>query len=155
MKEISLTKGAVAIVDDEDYEELNSHKWYLNSEGYAIRDSWGKGKKTAIRMHRQIANTPKDMDTDHINNNRLDNRKSNLRICTRAQNIRNSSLRADNACGYKGVSLHKFSGLYHARINVEKKVISLGYFKNPKEAAIAYNKAALEYFGEFSNINKV
>lgn len=155
MKTIQLTKGAVALVDDEDYEKLNKFKWYLNSEGYAVRDVFSKGIRKNTRMHRVVANPPDGMDTDHVNRNRLDNRKENLRVCTRSENLRNSSLRSDNATGYKGVAFHKFSSLYHATINVDKKQKSLGYFKTPKEAAKAYNDAALILFGEFSKLNEL
>lgn len=156
MKTINLTKGAVAIVDDEDYEELNKFKWQLHSEGYAVREIWNPGgKRKRVRMHRVIMNTPEGMDTDHRNGNRLDNRKENLRICTRQQNLRNSFVGSNNTTGYKGVAFHKFSGLYHATINVDKKQKSLGYHKTPQEAAKAYNDAALKYFGEFAKLNKL
>lgn len=156
MKTIKLTKGAVAIVDDEDFDELNKHKWHLHSEGYAIRTVWnGKEKQTRLRMHRVIMKTPDGMDTDHLNGNRIDNRKENLRICTRSQNLRNSQKRSDNKSGYKGVAFHNFSGLFHAYIRVNKRQISLGYYKFPDDAAKAYNEAAKKYFGEFAKLNEV
>lgn len=155
MKTIQLTKGAVALVDDEDYDELNKYKWHLHSEGYAVRTTGSGRTRERFRMHRLIAKTPEEMDTDHINGNRLDNRKENLRICTRAENLRNRFVGSNNASGYKGVAYHKFSKLYHATINMNKKQKSLGYFKTPKEAAKAYNDSATKYFGEFAKLNDV
>ena len=152
MKEIPLTKGAVAIVDDDMYEYLNQFHWYLNTEGYAIRETWKP--KTRIRMHREILGTPPGMDTDHINNNRLDNRRENLRVCTRTQNLQNSSLRSDSTSGYKGVSWFKPAKMWKAQIKIGKRVIAK-YFKTPLEAAKAYNEMATEYFGKFAKLNEI
>ena len=156
MKEIPLTKGAVAIVDDDDWAELVRHKWYLTTSGYAARDVWVPGgKKNRVYMHREIAKTPEGMDTDHVNNKRLDNRGSNLRSCTRSENLRNSGIRSDNKTGYKGTAFHKFSGLYHSTIKANGKQQSLGYFKTIEGAARAYNEAAIKYFGEFAKLNDI
>jgi len=155
MKIIELTKGAVAIVDDEDFEELNQYNWYLHSEGYAIRETQCNYKKTRIRMHRQILNTPEGMDTDHINGNRLDNRRENLRVCTRSQNLMNKAVRVNSETGYKGVHLHKPTGRYNAYIDVGKKRRSLGYYKTAIEAAQAYNDAIVEVQGEFARLNNI
>lgn len=154
MKEIPLTRGAVAIVDNDDFEYLNQFRWYLNSEGYAVRDKRSGGKRTRIRMHREIIKTPDGMDTDHINNNRLDNRKENLRTCSRAENICNSLIRKDNTSGYKGVSYFKPAKKWKMQITMNGKSICK-YFDNPKDAAIAYNDAATKYFGKFANLNKI
>jgi hypothetical protein len=91
MKEIKLTKGKTAIVDDEDFDRLSQYKWQFAVIGYARRTVYVKGKKgrQTLYMHRDILATPSDMFTDHINGNRLDNRKENLRVCTQAENNRN------------------------------------------------------------------
>lgn len=93
VKQIKLTKGQVTLVDDEDFEELNKWSWKLSTNGYAIRcpsngkTENGRYKYTTIRMHRVIMRTPNGLETDHINGNRLDNRKCNLRNITRADNL--------------------------------------------------------------------
>jgi hypothetical protein len=90
-KTIPLTKGLSSIVDEGDFDFLNQWKWQAQSDGYAMRTEWDKNTKSnkCVLMHRLIMGTPQGMDTDHINRDRLDNRKSNLRICTRAENISN------------------------------------------------------------------
>lgn len=87
--DIPLTKGAVAIVDEEDYELVSKYKWHLNSMGYAVWRGMVDGKKKTIRMHRLINNTPDGKYTDHINRNRLDNRRCNLRTVTQKENMQN------------------------------------------------------------------
>lgn len=165
-KEIILTKGMVAIVDDEDFDYLNNWKWHYNKTphsktGYAMRTSYENGKKT-IRMHRLLFEYYKqdiDGEIDHIDRDGLNNQKSNLRHCSRSENIRNVS--SWGGCKYKGVSFYKriinnkTYEYYRARIQVNKKSILIGLFKDEIEAAKEYNKAAKKYFGEFANLNKI
>ena len=157
MKLIPLTQGKYAIVDDEDFHDLSRYCWYFCSLGYAQR----KGprikneKRTTIRMHRFIMK-PKTGDyVDHINGNRLDNRRENLRIATNRQNAMNSKMHSNNKIGVKGVSLHRASGLFHARIRQDGIRKSLGYFKTAEEAGLAYDKAATMLFGEFALTNEM
>ena len=151
MKELELTNGQFAIVDDEDFDELNQWKWTF-SKGYAIRcDKFGN----SIYMHRAVNKTPTGMQTDHINQNKLDNRKENLRASTRSQNMANVTTCSHNTSGYKGVSFHKNRGKWRAYIRVNKKQISLGMFTSKEIAAIAYNEAAKVYFGNFAKLNSV
>jgi len=156
MKFIPLTKGKFTIVDDKNYEWLNQWKWQIDSDGYAVRSvsikEEYKGNKK--RMHRVIMNTPEGMETDHINGNRLDNRRQNLRICTRAENVRNCKKHRDNHSGYKGVYWNKREKKWRASIRIGKQDIHLGYFKSTIEAARAYNKKAKKLFGKFARINK-
>jgi hypothetical protein len=102
MKKIQLTKNKYALVDDEDYEELNKYNWYYSYQGYAVRTNHRLNK--CIYMHRIIMNPLDYKQVDHINHNKLDNRKENLRICDRFQNLQNSKIRLDNKSGIKGVS---------------------------------------------------
>lgn len=146
MKEIQLTQGMVAIVDDEDYEEFSKHKWCFSNVGYAQR-------RSGIYLHRVIAGAKPGEFVDHINRDRLDNRRSNLRICTKQQNQHNQGPRKGTS-KYKGVSLRKDTGKYTACIHHNYKKINLGSFLTEEEAAEAYNKAALMYHGEFAFSNQ-
>lgn len=155
MKEISLTKGKFAIVDDDDFEYLSQWKWFINTNGYAQRTEGSRGSQKKIYMHRVINETPEDMSTDHINGNRLDNRRENLRSVTLRQNKLNSSKHTRNKTGYKGVSLQKNTGKYVAYIRVNNKGITIGTYSTVEEAAKAYNRAALHFFGEYAKLNDV
>jgi hypothetical protein len=147
-KEIPLTQGKFAIVDGDDFDELNKHKWYYFC-GYAAR----KYNHKVIMMHRIINNTPKEMSTDHIDRNKLNNTKANLRSCNVNQNNRNIDRRKNNTSGYVGVNKHG-SG-WRAYIKINNKQINLGTYIDIVDAAKAYNKKALELFGEFSVLNVV
>ena len=111
MKQIKLTQGQFAQVDDEDYECLNKFKWHA-VEGkdtyYAARQKRVGEKQVRIWMHREVIQTPEGLFTDHINHNGLDNRRKNLRICTHQNNIRNQKIHIDNTSGYKGVRKNKY-----------------------------------------------
>ena len=96
-----------------------------------------------------------DIQIDHINGDRSDNRISNLRMATNAQNQCNTKISSRNKSGYRGVSWSKSKGKWYAKIMFNQKTISLGYFNNKEEAALAYNKKALELFGEFAYLNEV
>ena len=161
MREIQLSQGQVAIVDDEDFESLNAFNWCADwSAGtesfYAVRSvSIGGGKQTTIRMHRLITGAPKGMHVDHINKATLDNRRANLRVCTNSENLRNRGKQADNTSGFKGVVWHKASGKWHARIGLNGKLKHIGYFDNILDAAAAYDKAAAELHGDYARHNGV
>jgi hypothetical protein len=152
MKQIELTQGKVALVDDEDYEWLSQWKWSY-SHGYALRNRPGRGQKHAhIYMHREILKPPDNMESDHINGNRLDNQKENLRICNSTQNKGNACIRSDNTSGHKGVFWNKYRQKWQAQIEKKGKNNNLGLFINMEDAIKAYEKAAAEYFGEFARI---
>jgi len=159
MKEIQLTKGYVAIVDDEDYEELSKHKWYAQTKRfvqYAKRACYKNGDQITISMHRIITNCPDGMQVDHINHNGLDNRKENLRICTNQENSRNQMKHISTTLGMvKGVVISKCikSKPYKARIRYNGKAKDIGYFATIEEAALAYDKKALELFGQYAQLN--
>ena len=159
MKEIQLTQGKVALVDDDDFEYLNQFKWHVlisRNTFYAIRHLRIKKKFVkSILMHRFIMNTDKGLVVDHLNGNTLDNRKSNLRNCTHGENIRNQKLSIKNTSGYKGVSWSTNKKKWFTQIQCENKKIFIGYFINPIDAAKAFNEAAIKYHGQFANLNKI
>lgn len=167
MKEIQLTKGKVALVDDEDYEHLNKFKWHaLDSKHtfYADRRITINGKRVHISMHRFLLDAGTGDMVDHKDRNGLNNQRHNLRFCTCSQNNVNRS--ASGISKYRGVSLKtkkaisksgelKFYTYWSAAIQVNGKVKHLGYFKKEDVAAIAYNNAAIKQYGEFANLNIV
>ena len=155
MKMIPLTKGYSAVVDDEDYQHLSLTKWRSNIHDgkiYAICNVRRGGKYTAEYMHRIITCAPFGKVVDHINGDTLDNRKENLRVCSDSQNSQNRRQVRSNS-GFKGVSFYRNYGNWEANIQVNKKKIKLGYFSDKYEAALAYDRAAREYFGEFACTN--
>ncbi len=97
----------------------------------------------------------KGMVIDHLDGNPLNNKKNNLRICTHAENMRNSKIRINNKSGYKGVSYQENSNNYRASIRFNNIKINIGDFIDPIDAARAYNAAALKYHGEFAHLNKI
>lgn len=154
MKRIKLTKGKYTIVDIQDFEYLIQQKWHLSSNGYACGiTSRKKGKQQYIRMHRLILNAPKNVQVDHINGNKLDNRRSNLRLCSKTENTRNRKIQYNNKAGYKGVHWHKSAKKWKAQISVNGKVTHLGLFSNKITAAKAYDFAAKKYHKQFAKCN--
>ena len=139
MKIIQLSRGQVALVDDEDYEELSKYKWSC-SLGYAVRAVEINGKRTSVRMHRQIMGVSNDVDIDHKNLIKFDNQKHNLRIATKRQNRRNVNTKNKN---------------FVAAIKTEEKSFYLGSYESSEDAAKAYDIAAIKLFGEFAWVNGV
>ena len=146
---IPLMHGLYAIVDAADYEWLSQYRWVLWGAGYAGRHAPGK----TILMHREIMQAPAGMVVDHINGNRLDNRRCNLRICTRPQNVRNAAKRSGCLSQYKGVSFDRKMNQWFATIWFEGRSIALGHYHDEADAARAYDRAAVELFGEYAWLN--
>jgi hypothetical protein len=152
---IPLTQGQTAIVDVADFDWLSKWNWQAHwnvraNAFYAIRHLTGG---SAILMHRLIAGTPKKQECDHWNHDTLDNRRKNLRQCTRAQNMMNERPRREGQ--YKGVHKRdrKKSESWRSMIRVKKKLVHLGTFRSSKDAARAYDQAAKKYFGHFACLN--
>jgi hypothetical protein len=145
--------GKFALVDDEDFEELNQRKWRLHPYGYAHSYTNGShATRKDIFMHRIITNCPPDKQIDHKDGNGLNNQEYNLRICTVGQNAKNRKVRVNSKSGYKGVYARK-RGYFQASINVDNKFIHIGMFRDPISAAHAYDKKAKEVCGGFAWLN--
>lgn len=156
MKKIALRgkygEGKFVLVDNQDYEKLIKYSWYchkMKTTEYAERRSGEKHYK----MHREILEAPSGTFVDHKNGNGLDNRRSNIRLCTSSQNAYNK-VQKNNTSGYKGVfkdhrNRRKYK-IWWASITVNKIPINLGHFYTAEEASQAYKKAALKYHGEFA-----
>lgn len=140
MRFIKLNNGAKATVDEQDYNFLIQFNWWIHSDGYAYRQVTSgrtknsRGDVQSIMMHRVIMNTPAGMDTDHINRNKLDNRRSNLRIVTRTQNNYNMGLKTNNTSGHRGVSFNKRLKKWRAYIGGVKTRVELGHFATKQQA---------------------
>jgi hypothetical protein len=136
------------IIDKEDYGKCKELNWFINSEQIFAN----KDMKT-ISLSRFLLNYDGPLQVDHIDNNYLNNQKSNLRIVTRNQNCMNRRKQANTTSKYKGVAWN--GSKWTSYITVNRKRIYLGYYKLEKTAAKKYNEAALKYFGEFAHINKI
>ncbi len=158
MKEIKLTQGKVALVDDEDFEYLNQFKWYAyksRNTFYAGRKlRLGVNKRAIIIMHREILGLKdSEIKGDHIDHNGLNNQRYNLRIATNAENCKNQKPREGCSSKYKGVSWHKRDKIWSVGIRINERRKHIGYFEDEIEAAKAYDKMAKLHFGEFACLN--
>lgn len=158
MKRIPLTRGKFAIVDDEDFEWLSQWKWqYVEAAnkryGYARYTKWINGKKIAVNMHRVLMGAKAGQLVDHINRDTLDNRKTNLRFCTRSQNSANSAGHPLRASKFKGVTWSPRKKKWNAHIKNNYVCYHLGDFISEQEAACAYDSMAKKLFGEFAFLN--
>jgi len=155
---IPLTQGKYSIVDTNCYNLLSGYKWQILNTSYGISARRGSyrpnGKSLTVLMHRQIMSCPDGMLVDHENHNTSDNRRQNLRVCTRQQNNANRMLNCNSISGVKGV-FKRESGKYRVRIRFNTKSISVGEYDTLRDAAIAYNDKAKELFGEFAYLNDI
>ncbi len=161
MRRVPLSKNQFALVDDEDFDWAIQFQWHFMSSGtgrivgYAVR-SIGDGQ--VVRMHRELLGvTDLNIVVDHRDGYGLNNQRHNLRVATQQQNRRNSATRQDAQHKYKGVFQNKenHGGRFGARIGYNGRPIYLGMFDSREEAAEAYNKAAVEMFGEFAKLNEI
>lgn len=153
MKTINLSQSKHAIVSDRDYQKISQYKWYAIRSVKDIFYPATKIEGKNIRMHRFLLE-PKDKEiVDHINGNTLDNRRSNLRICSQQQN--NFNQKPFGRSKYKGVSWQKHAKKWKAQIQFNRKRKSIGYFDKAENAAKAYNLWADKLFGEFAYLNRI
>lgn len=155
MNVIALTNSCnMLLVDDDIYRMLNKYTWNAVKSGntyYARTTRWVNNKQFNLFAHRVVVDGD---EIDHRNRDGLDCRSKNLRSCTHQQNLCNAHKpQGENGSGYRGVIKNK--SRWSARIKVHNQRIHLGTFDTPEEAALAYNKAAIEYHGEFALLNEV
>lgn len=158
MKEVPLTRGYVALVDDDDYERVMQFRWQAKPCArtvYATRTIWlSRDKSTSVTMHRFILGiSDAATGVDHRNHDGLDNTRTNLRIASKYDNARNQRKRAESTAPYKGIIWERRKKLWRARIVVNSKRVGLGRFKDPIDAARAYDSAAWTHYGEFAALN--
>ena len=144
------------LIDDEDEALYDSYIWHVDPRRctpYVL----GRKRKSEDRrkkiLHRVLLDPPRHLDVDHINNSGLDNRRCNLRACTRSENNMNCSSVTNGSSTYKGVYFAKHAKKWCASVHINYKKMHIGYFVNEVDAAKAYNVAAKELFGEFANLN--
>lgn len=143
-------------VDDSDFQILSQYKWKMGGDGYAVRNVYvSGGKYKTILMHRYLLDPEDGMVIDHIDGNPLNNKRSNLRVCTRKQNMSNMKKPITNASGYKGVHFHKNTTdkVWMAQIRINNKNKFLGAFTSPVEAAKEYDLHAVAVFGIYAKLN--
>jgi hypothetical protein len=154
VRSVALRHGGVTLVDAADYDRVAHMWWRVTARGYAsTRTVEAGGTRPTIYMHRLILDAPRGVRVDHINGVKLDNRRANLRLCTQSQNMANIPSHRGSSSPFKGVHWSRASNRWVARIGVRGKKIYLGIFVDPVDAAIAYDKAALDAFGEFARLN--
>jgi hypothetical protein len=159
VKEIKLVhERGVALVDDQDYPTLSAYRWFLlkaSHLSYAITSTKVDGKRGTALMHRLIMSPPKGTFIDHINRNGLDNRRENLRPASPSENIHNCRRYVTSKSRFKGVRTNPKDGKYEARLKVNGKRIWLGRYISDVDAAIAYDLAAIRFFGEYALTNVI
>ena len=157
-RRIQLSLGKEAIVDEEDYSRLIAMgSWYAKMSHAGSRTLYAARKKNGARslvyMHRVILNAPSHLQVDHINGNGLDNRKSNIRLCAQADNLRNRGANKHSSSKFKGVVWDKQHNKWRAQIGSKGKTLFLGCFEDQAKAARAYDAQARELHGDFAKLN--
>jgi len=162
MRHLVLSKGHIAIVDDEDYEMVSTVKWHAQEarrkDGtlrvYAARKiGRPDGSRELVLLHRVITGAPKGMEVDHADGNALNNCRANLRVCTKHENQRNQRPQGGRSSALKGVSWHKRDKAWYAYISINDKQTYLGKFLSEREAGMAYDRAAIAAYGEYARTN--
>lgn len=153
-RKIALSKGLFATVDASDFLQLSKWKWYANNIGhktYACR-TVKKGGRQTLYMHKEIIGTPVGLVTDHINGNGLDNRRSNLRVCSRRENLLNRGEQTNNSSGISGVSFEKKSQKWESYLHHYGKKISLGRYSEKEEAVKARTEGIKKWYNDFAYV---
>lgn len=149
------SKGERFLFDLDDYERIRNFKWHISEFGYVCSTKYQDGKSKLVNFARLIMVAPDGYDIDHVSHDRADNRKINLRLSTRSQNLMNKGLHYKNTSGVTGVSYDKNRQKWRAYINKDGKQINLGYYNDFNDAVIARRKGEERYFGEYSFHNSM
>lgn len=156
---LPLTRGLWTVVDAQDFDQVNDGKWTAHPSRSANSIRWYAnrrlvigGRTRSVMMHRVLMGAPRGLDVDHENGDSLDNRRGNLRACTRSDNHCNRRYRLGSS-GYRGVVWHKESGTWQVHVSKDKVVYSGGYFHDVVEAARHRDRMALKHHGEFAILN--
>ena len=150
--EVIDSKGRSFFISPQDEELVQRYTWYVSNRGYVERKDWAKGRNITRRLHRAIIINAEMVD--HINGDRTDNRRINLRACTRSQNAMNTKIPSDNKFGYKGIirrmeQNYKDRDVFRVVIQIDKKRINVGTYFNLAEAADARIAVEKKYYGEY------
>ncbi len=154
--EIFFSDGSSFLIDIEDFDKVSKYTWFFGKRGYPIMHTSRKSADVhkTVPLHKYLLEVPTDCDVDHISGDKLDNRRGNLRVCTHQENMFNQKLRCNNSTGFYGVSYHKSANKFEAYIHVSGKKYYLGLYENIKDAADVRDAAAIQYFGEYANLNR-
>lgn len=152
MRQIELTQGKIALVDDEDAGRVSLYPWHavkIREEFYAATTISGR----RMYLHRFITEAPRGFDVDHVNHDGLDNRRKNLRVCTHQQNLVNQKKQSGRSSRYKGVTWDKSRNRWRAQTKVLGRAVYLGYFRSEIQAAGAYDNFMRDLHGEYALLN--
>lgn len=154
MKVIITAEGRAVQVDDDTFEALSKHKWRISGSGYPMTTAYkfradGTRYRTTISMHQMIMVVQHGLEVDHIDKNKLNNRRENLRTCTRSQNLCNGKLQKNNTSGHKGVRWHKASKKWIVTVKKNGVVHYFGVYADLKEAVEVRTREAKRLHGEF------
>jgi hypothetical protein len=150
MTEIKAVSGQTILVDDADYDTLSAHRWYVHL-AHKVYYATADVNRHRISIHQMIMNAPKGVDVDHINGNGLDNRRSNLRLATRGQNIANSRMYSNNTTGYRGVIA--YGGGWRAQLKCQQRLFTSPNFKTKEEAALFRDELVRVMLGDTVYLN--
>lgn len=148
MAKLRISGNRESIIDPDDFVRFSDTKWHMAGKGYV--------KSRKGYLHRLIIGASNGEEVDHINGDKLDNRRCNLRLASSNENKWNrGKQRGSYSSRFKGVSWHAASQSWRAQINVRRKLINLGYYHSEIDAARAYNEGALKYHGAFASLNNI
>jgi len=150
---IRLRGGAMTYLDDADYDRAQAYRWHKTSNGYVAGSVVEQGARKRVYLHRWLLDAQPGQLVDHIDGNPLNNRRSNLRLATRSQNQANRRRNRSSRSRYKGVTWHTRQQRWMARLQVNGRRITIGYYADPLQAAYEYDAFARTYFGEYARVN--
>lgn len=152
--ELTLLRGEITLIDDSDAEWASKYQWRLSHQGYAVRSEQTKAGYREVSIARELLNAPSGFEVDHINRDRLDNRRCNLRLVTKQQNQMNRSKLSGTTSRFIGVYIHRGrKKMWDSRITIGGRIIWLGSYYDETEAALAYDNMAKKMKGEYANLN--